>query len=169
MLMILNLLLEGSSIRSLERVYHVHRDTIIAFMIDAAEKCERFLEKAVHGVQVDDVQIDEIWAFCGMKEKTRQRLNRPECFGDAWTFTAIERNTKLILTHHVGKRTPTDTAIFAAKLSRATQGRFQLSSDGWRPYLTAIPVPWETASITRASSRYTATRPRSAAIRQARY
>jgi transposase-like protein/IS1 family transposase len=140
MLTILRLLLEGSSIRSLERVYGVHRDTIISNMIEAGEACRTFFPKAVHHVQVDDVQVDEIWGFVGMKEKTRQRLNRPEEFGDVWCFTAIERFTKLILTWHVGKRTPEDTLNFADNLYHATQGRFQLTTDGFRPYLVAIPA-----------------------------
>ena len=140
MLTILNMLLEGSSIRSLERVFHVGRNTIIRAMIEAGEKCLAFMQKTVHHVQVNDVQADEIWGFVGMKEKTRQRLNAPETFGDVWCFTAIERHTKLILTYHVGKRTPEDTAIFADNLYHATQGRFQLTTDGFTPYRTTIPA-----------------------------
>ena len=140
MLTILNQILEGSSIRSQERVYKVHRDTIIDNMIEAGENCRAFMEKAVHHVQVEDVQADEIWAFVAMKEKTRLRLNRAECFGDVWCYTAIERYTKLILTWHVGKRTPDDTACFADNLYHATQGRFQLTTDGYTPYRTVIPA-----------------------------
>lgn len=140
MTMILRLLLEGNSIRALERTFGVHRDTIIGNMVAIGEKCRAFIEAKIVGVQVDDVQVDEIWGFVRMKEKTRQRLNRPEVFGDVWCFTAIERTTKLILAYHVGKRTPTDTSAFAAKLYRATSGRFQLTTDGFRPYLTAIPA-----------------------------
>ena len=140
MTMILRLLLEGNSIRSLERVFGVHRDTIINNMIEAGEKCLAFMEKTVQNVHVDDVQADEIWGFVGCKEKTRQRNDKPECFGDVWCFTAIERHTKLILTWHVGKRTPMDTEIFAGNLYRATQGRFQLTTDGFTPYRTAIPA-----------------------------
>ena len=140
MLTILRLLLEGNSIRSLERVFGVHRDTIINNMIEAGEKCGAFLERTIRNVQVNDVQCDEIWGFVGMKEKTRQRLNREECFGDVWCFTAIERHTKLILTWHVGKRTPDDTATFADNLYHATRGRFQLTTDGYTPYRTAMPA-----------------------------
>lgn len=140
MLFILDLLLEDMSIRALERKFGVHRDTIISNMIEAGEACERFLRRAIIGVPVEDVQVDEIWGFVGMKEKTRQQKNRPEIYGDVWCFTAIERTTKLILAWHVGKRTPEDTAAFARKLSYATDGRFQLTTDGYRPYLTAIPA-----------------------------
>jgi IS1 family transposase len=140
MLTILRLLLEGNSIRSLERVFGVHRDTIINNMIEAGEKCRAFMEKTVQNVVCQDVQCDEIWGFVAMKEKTRLRLNRAEECGDVWCFTAIERHTKLILTYHVGKRTPTDTAIFADNLFFATQGHFQLTTDGFTPYRTAIPA-----------------------------
>jgi len=139
MLTILRLLLEGNSIRSLERTFGVHQDTIINNMVEAGEKCRSFLARKISEVAVNDVQCDEIWGFVGMKEKTRLRLKRDECFGDVWTFTAIERHTKLILAFHVGKRTPTDTAIFANNLAFATRGRFQLTTDGFTPYRIAIP------------------------------
>lgn len=138
--LVLRLLLEGNSIRALERQLNVNRNTIMWGMVEAGEKCRAFVEKTVCNVQVEDVQCDEIWGFCGMKEKTRLRLKRPECFGDVWCFTAIERHTKLILTWHVGKRTPTDTAIFADNLYHATRGRFQLTTDGFTPYRTVIPA-----------------------------
>lgn len=141
MTIILRLLLEGNSIRSLERVYGVHRDTIINNMIEAGEKCRAFLEKTVQNVPVNDVQCDEIWGFVGMKERTRIRRGlAEEGVGDVWCFTALERKTKLILTWHVGKRTPVDTAVFADNLYHATQGRFQLTTDGYTPYRTAIPA-----------------------------
>ncbi len=136
--MILRLLLEGNSIRALERTFGVHRDTIIANMVESGEACQAFFEKTVQNVPVEDVQCDEIWGFVGMKEKTRLRNEAPEWFGDVWCFTALERTTKLILTYHVGKRTPTDTAIFADNLYFATQGRFQLTTDGYKPYRPAI-------------------------------
>ena len=136
----LRLLLEGTSIRALERQLEINRNTIMGTMVEAGEKCRAFIEKTVKNVAVSDVQADEIWGFVGMKEKTRLRLNREECFGDVWCFTAVERHTKLILTYHVGKRTPTDTTIFAENLCHATQGRFQLTTDGFTPYRTTIPA-----------------------------
>jgi IS1 family transposase len=139
MILALRMLLEGNSIRAVQRLLGIHRDTIMSAMVDAGERCKKFLETIVNRVVVADVQVDEIWAFVGMKEKTRIRKNREECFGDAWCYTAIERNTKMLLAWHVGKRTPTDTFLFAEKLDRATTGRFQLTTDGFRPYLNTIP------------------------------
>ena len=60
--------------------------------------------------------------------------------GDAYTFTAVERETKLVLAWHVGTRTPEDTAYFADKLAIATSGKFQVTTDGFTPYATAIPA-----------------------------
>ncbi|HEY7159153.1 MAG TPA: IS1 family transposase [Gemmataceae bacterium] len=135
----LRLLLEGTSIRSVERLTGIHRDTILTAFVDVGERCQRFLEEMIRDVPVEDVQADEIWAFVGCKEKTRERNNYAEYFGDAYCFTAIERSTKVIIAWHLGKRSPEDTWLFAEKLSRATNGRFQLTTDGFTPYRTAIP------------------------------
>jgi IS1 family transposase len=87
-----------------------------------------------------DVQCDEIWDFIGMKEKTRQRRLYSEEFGDVYTFTAMERTSKLLLAYHVGRRTTADTANFAERLRHAIDGRCQISVDGFQPYETVIPA-----------------------------
>jgi transposase-like protein/IS1 family transposase len=139
MLLCFRMLLEGNSIRSIERITGTHRDTIIAAMIEVGKKCQRFLEATIHKVEVHDIQADEIWGFVNCKERTRERRNFGADRGDAYCFTAIERDTKLIVAWHLGKRCPADTYSFAVKLRDATNGRFQLTTDGYRPYLTAIP------------------------------
>ena len=90
-------------------------------------------------VSVQDVQVDEIWSFVGMKERTKriQGVTDPE-LGDAYTFVALERTSKLALAWHLGRRTAEDASRFAAKLSGATEGRFQLSTDGFNAYPAAI-------------------------------
>ena len=140
-IMCLRQLLEGTSIRATERLTGVNRNTIRSLVVIIGSRCKKLLESAIHGVKVDDVQADEIRGFVGMKEKTRVRLGLAEDgVGDVWCFTAMERHTKLILTHHVGKRTPEDTAHFADNLYHATSGRFQLTTDGFTPYRTTIPA-----------------------------
>jgi IS1 family transposase len=86
------------------------------------------------------VQCDEVWGFVNCKEKTRLRLGHAEDRGDCYTFTAIEKTSKLMLCWHVGKRSPEGTLAFAAKLKTATSGRFQLSTDGYTPYRVAMPI-----------------------------
>src|SRR5205085_8264716 len=133
------MLLEGVSVRSTERLTRVHRDTILGWLVEAGENCARFTERTLQRLTVRDVQADEIWAFVGCKERTRQRRGYGQERGDAWCFVAIERTSKLVIAWHLGKRTPDDTLTFAEKLRDATCGRFQLSTDGFRPYRTAIP------------------------------
>ena len=140
MILALRMLLEGNSVRSVERLLGVGRDAIIANMVEAGENCKRFLEKTIHGINVEDVQGDEIWAFVGCKEKTRIRKGYSEEFGDAFCFTALERNTKLMVAWHLGKRSPEDTLEFAKKLRRATNGHFQLTVDGYKPYRKQVPL-----------------------------
>jgi transposase-like protein/IS1 family transposase len=139
--MVLRMILEGVSVRSIERLTTVHRDTILSLMVDAGMACDRLLDRLVVSVPVEDVQADEIWGFVGCKEKTRLRKNYPEWVGDAWCFVALERNSKIVLAWHLDKRTPEATRLFSNKLRTATRGRFQLSTDGFRPYRTAV---WDT-------------------------
>ena len=116
----------------------MHRDTICDLILTVGDNCKSFLERTVSGVEVNDVQCDEIWSFVGCKEKTKKRKGYQAAdIGDCWTFIAIERNTKLVLAHHVAKRT--DTREFLLKLRKATSGRFQLSSDGWGGYTNNVP------------------------------
>jgi IS1 family transposase len=135
----LRLLLEGNSIRSTERLTRIHRDTIMSLAVAVGQRCKAFMERIVFHTLVKDVQADEIWGFVGCKERTRERNDYPEVMGDAYCFTAIERTTKMLIAWHLGKRCPEDTRFFAEKLWHATNGRFQLTTDGYTPYLTAIP------------------------------
>jgi transposase-like protein/IS1 family transposase len=135
---VLRLLLEGNSLRSTHRLTEIARNTILATMVEAGERCQEFLN-GLRNLPAADVQADELWAFCGMKEKTRQRLGRGPEFGDVWCFLAVERDSKLILAHHVDKRTPEAAMRFTEKLRRATRpARFQLSTDGFTPYPNTV-------------------------------
>lgn len=138
----LSLLTEGNSIRSTERVSGVHRDTIMRLLRVAGAKCETLLNRLVRGVEVKDVQADELWCFVGMKEKTKSRkgIADPE-LGDAYTFIALERESnKLALSFHLGRRTAEDTSLFMAKTAAAvrTDSRFQLTTDGFNGYPAAV-------------------------------
>jgi IS1 family transposase len=97
------------------------------------------MNRIVSRVPVADVQADELWCFVGMKEKTKKRkkLDNPE-LGDAYTFVGLERESKLALAFHMGRRTIEDASIFSAKLAAATEGRFQISTDGFNAYPAAI-------------------------------
>jgi transposase-like protein/IS1 family transposase len=135
----LKLLVEGCSIRSAERITEVHRDTIIKLLETVGKKCLVIQENLIKNVKVEDVQADEIWAYVGMKQKTANKQGKgdKEELGNAYTFTAIESDSKLIVAWHLGKRTEQDALIFLEKLYNAIDGatdRFQMSTDGFRGY-----------------------------------
>ena len=138
-LLCLRLLVEGNSIRSTERITGVEKKTILSLLVLTGEKCERLLSEKIKGLPVRDVEADEMWGYVGMKEKTKKRmLISDSTRGDAYTFVAIERNTKLVLPWHLGRRNVRDTVEFTEKLHEATSRRFQLTTDGFAAYPDAV-------------------------------
>lgn len=138
--LVLRMILEGTSVRSIERLTEVHRDTILDLMVAVGEKCESFLARTIRDVPSKLVEGDEIWGFCHCKQKTADRKGYSDEVGDVWTFVGIDRQTKLVLTFHVGKRSQADTIKFSLKLKAATTGHFQLSTDGFPSYAAVVPV-----------------------------
>jgi transposase-like protein/IS1 family transposase len=133
------LLLEGNSIRSTERCTGIDRGTIATMLVRAGERCEKLLAEKIVNLKVRDVEADEIWGFVGMKERAKaNRCNAADTLGDAYTYVAMERNSKLILAWHLGKRNKQETLAFIIKLRRATEGKFQLTTDGWPSYPDAV-------------------------------
>lgn len=136
---ILKLMLEGMSIRSIQRITGAHQETILDLLVMAGEKCERIMNAKVKDIPVRDVEADEIWGFCQMKRNTKLHKGISDAqVGDAFTFVGIERNTKLVLAWHLGDRDMVNTEAFTEKLSYATSGHFQLTTDGFRPYESAV-------------------------------
>lgn len=138
-LMCLNLLVEGMSIRGVERVTGTHRDTVCRLLVWAGTRCKARMAELIRDVEVKDVQADEVWGFVGKKEKTKARQHDLSPFvGDAWAWVAIERDSKLVLTHHTGHRTAADADVFVSQLDEATSGHFQLTTDGLSSYPEAV-------------------------------
>jgi IS1 family transposase len=135
----LEMLLEGVSLRSTERLTGLAHATVLKLLETIGTRAQYYWITAMRNLPASNVQADECWGFVYAKEKTcvRKHLG-PDC-GDAYTFLAIERDTKLVLAWHIGRRDPQDTAWFSEKLRAATSGRFQLTTDGFKPYCTAIP------------------------------
>jgi transposase-like protein/IS1 family transposase len=135
--MVLRLLLEGNSVSSTVRLTDVHQKTVLKLLVLAGEKCERIMAAKIRNVEVRDVECDELWAFIGKKQK-RVRPEDDQNLGDAYTFVAIERNTKLVLNIALGKRDQATTDVFIEGLRHATRGNFQVTTDGFAPYKSAI-------------------------------
>ena len=137
----LAMLLEGMSVRSCERLTGMHRDTILGLMVEAGESCRRFMESKIVKQPAKVVECDEQWAFIFCKRKTAERLGKDtdEC-GDRYVFTAIDRDTKLLLCWHAGQRGQNDTWTFTDKLFKAVSGRPTINTDGFTSYTSAIPA-----------------------------
>lgn len=135
----LRMLLEGSSVRSVERTTELHRATILKLLVMAGEKAERVMAKKIVNIQVRDVECDEVWSFIGKKEKRVKPEDDPN-FGDCYTFVAIERHSKLVLNVAVGKRdqASTDALIEGLRHATITSKKFQITTDGFAPYVSAI-------------------------------
>jgi transposase-like protein/IS1 family transposase len=136
----LQLLIEGTSIRSTERITGLHRDTILRLLVLTGEKCEKLMGRMIVNIPVKGVECDEIWGFVGKKEGHKaQSEQRDETIGDAYCFVAIERNTKLVLNFVLGRRNQATTDIFIEGLRHATADKhFQITTDGFRQYVKAI-------------------------------
>jgi len=135
----LKLLLEGNSLASISRITDLDKHTVLKVLVRAGERCEKIMGRLIVNVAVKDVQCDEIWSFIGKKEKRVEPEDDPN-FGDAYCFTAIERHSKLVLNFALGKRDQRTTDVFIEGLRHATAGdNFQITTDGFAPYRTAIP------------------------------
>ena len=142
-LMCLQLLVEGMSIRSIERVTDVHRDTILRLLETVGQKCIWIQETLVKDVKVRFVEADEIWSYVAMKDKQKNiREITNDKIGSAYTFTAIEAETKLIVAWHLGTRTEEHTFTFLRKVRDAVDPEtvFQLSTDAFPGYNQTVPA-----------------------------
>jgi len=135
-LLCLHLLCEGNSVRAVERITGTEKKTILRLLVQVGQGCERILEETVKAVPVNDVQADEVWTYITCKQKTRERkgITDPDA-GDAYCFIGIERTSKLVLAWHLGRRNKWDAHDFMEKLSNATTGEFQLSTDGFAGFV----------------------------------
>lgn len=131
-------LVEGNSTRSVERMTGIHRDTIARLMVRIGEGCDRLMDEMMRGLSCERLQLDEIWAYVGMKQTTARRLNKADEFGDVYTFVAIDAQTKLVPCFHVGKRRWNDTVEFIEDLRSRVTNRPQITTDAFQPYDGAI-------------------------------
>src|SRR5687768_7104003 len=101
---VIRCLLEGSSIRSTERLTGVHRDTIMRLMVRASNGAKRLMDEKLQNLHLQQVQMDEIWGYVGKKQRHISESDNMEQVGDIWPFVAIDAGTKLVPSFVVGKR-----------------------------------------------------------------
>ena len=135
---VLAAMVEGNSIRSVERMTGVHRDTIMRLVVRVGWNCEKLLDERMRGLRCRQVQADEIWTYVGKKEKRVGYGDDPTEVGDQYVFVAMDSETKLIPCFRVGKRDSITTWYFIQDLQERLAGRVQLTTDGFRPYKDAV-------------------------------
>ena len=136
---ILHLLCEGQSIRAITRLTGASKNTIIKLLVDAGRICSAYQDRVLRNLKSKRVQVDEIWSFAYAKQADVARAKAaPENAGDVWTWTAIDADTKLLISWYVGDRDTESALHFLDDLKGRVAERVQLTSDGWRSYKVAV-------------------------------
>lgn len=138
-LAVISALVEGNSIRSVERMTGVHRDTILRLMGRVGERCAQIMDREMRDLQCEAMELDELWSFVGKKQR---KLTIEEKMvgekGDAYTFIALDPKSKLVPVWRVDKRDGMNTRAFVGDLRARISGRIQISTDAFVPYIDAI-------------------------------
>ena len=135
---ILNQLCEGSSIASTCRITGAAKNTVIKLLIEVGAACDAYQDRVLRNLNCQRVQCDEIWSFVGSKEKNATKATKREGMGDAWTWTAIDADSKLIVSWLVGGRDAGYAHGFMQDVAARLASRVQLTVDGHKPYLHAV-------------------------------
>lgn len=147
---VLGMMVEGMSIRAITRLTGFSKNTVAKLLADAGEACRTYMDEAMRDLPCNRLQADEIWSFVYAKEKNvpeakRKKpryATRPACgddlVGSVWTWTAIDADTKLIPSFHVGTRDSWCAYEFMTDLASRLRGRVQLTTDGHKAYLGAV-------------------------------
>src|SRR5687768_11302086 len=131
-------LVEGNSIRATVRMTGASKNTVAKLLVELGTACEAYQDRVMRNLPCQRLQCDEIWSFCHAKEKNVPADHRGEFgYGDVWTWTAIDADTKLVPCWLVGERNATDAEAFISDLAGRLANRIQLTTDGLRLYAVA--------------------------------
>lgn len=138
---ILNMLCEGVSLRAISRLVGVSINTVSKLLVDAGETCLDLHDQLVTHVEAKNVQCDEIWSFCYAKQKNVPTAKAaPAEAGDVWTWTAIDADSKLMISYMASGRTGSAAEAFMGDVARRITGRPQVTTDGFNAYPNAVRV-----------------------------
>jgi IS1 family transposase len=139
-------LVEGMSIRATVRMTGVAKNTVAKLLVDLGTACAAYHDDHVRNLACERVQVDEIWSFCYAKQKNVPADKRGTFgYGDVWTWTAIDADTKLIVSYHVGGRSGDYAEDFMWDVAGRLTNRVQLTSDGHNAYLRAVEEAFGTS------------------------
>lgn len=136
---IISALVEGNSIRATCRMTGAAKGTVLKLLADLGKACARYQDRTLRNLPCKKIQCDEIWSFCYAKEKNvSEEMKGTLGFGDVWTWTAIDADSKVIVSFLVGGRTAEYARKFIDDLASRLANRVQLTTDGYKAYLTAV-------------------------------
>jgi len=136
---VIRCLVEGNSIRATARMTGAAKNTVAKLLVDLGNACAAYQDRALRGITSKRVQCDEIWSFIGCKEKNIPATRQSEQgIGDIWTWTALDADTKLIISWQVGERDAETACDFIDDLASRLANRVQLTTDGLKVYLNAV-------------------------------
>ena len=145
---VISCLVEGCSIRSTCRMTGVAMNTVLKLLIDLGNASDAFQDKTLRGLSTKRVQADEIWSFCYAKEKNvPPRLKDEPGVGSVWTWTAIDADTKLMITWYIGARYAYCANHFMLDLAARVEGRIQLTTDSLAAYRWATTMAFPRGSV----------------------
>lgn len=139
---ILHLLVEGNSLRASARIAEVCYNSCLKLLVSVGKACQQFHNEHVVDVNSRRIQADEIWSFVYAKEKNAEKTGNPQA-GDAWTWVAMDPQTKLVVSWHIGKRDARAAKIFMEDVRERLRNKVQLTTDGFRAYLDAVEDSFE--------------------------
>lgn len=131
-------LVEGNSIRATVRMTGAAKNTVVKLLIDLGQACSEYQDRTVRGLECKRVQCDEIWSFVGCKEANLDDAKEAAGMGDVWTWTALDAETKLIVSWYVGERDAEAACEFMGDVAARIANRVQLTTDGHGAYLEAV-------------------------------
>jgi IS1 family transposase len=136
---ITGLLTEGNSLRATSRLADVSINTVTKLLLDVGAACEEYQDRALRNLKSRRIQCDEIWAFVYAKAKNVPQEHAGEFgYGDVWTWTALDADTKLVPSWAVGRRDAFTAHAFIRDLADRLATRVQLTTDGHKVYLEAV-------------------------------
>jgi len=137
---VISALVEGCSVRSTVRLTGVSKGAVLRLLESVGAACQEYQNRTIRNVPAKRVQVDEIWSFCYCKQKNlTPAIAEQRIAGDVWTFTAIDAETKLVISWGVGRRDAGFAADFLQDVAGRLSNRIQLTTDGHKMYLTAVP------------------------------
>jgi IS1 family transposase len=137
---ILRALCEGNSIRATARMCDVAKRTVSNLLRDVGAHCKNYHDRMVRNVEAERVQCDEIWSFCGAKERNIPDDEKGQGRGDVWTWTALDQDSKLMIAYRVGGRDMATGLPFLEDLKDRIATRIQLSTDSFVVYFRAVEL-----------------------------